>query len=127
MRIALDTNRYVDFRRGEEDIVRQLEEASAVFLPFIVLAELRAGFAAGKHTEANERALRRFLFTDGVQVLWPDEQTTQHYGLVYLQLKKQGTPVPSNDIWIGALAIQHHLVLASRDGHFEKLPQIVRI
>jgi tRNA(fMet)-specific endonuclease VapC len=127
MRVALDTNRYSDFARGETVVREILETAHEVFLPFIVLGELRAGFAVGKRSAANERNLRGFLAKDGVDLLFADEQTTHHYATVYRQLRRQGTPIPTNDMWIAALVLQHNLVLCDRDQHFDNLPQLTRI
>jgi tRNA(fMet)-specific endonuclease VapC len=75
----------------------------------------------------NERLLRRFLLKDDIEILFADEQTTHHYASVYAQLRRQGTPIPTNDVWIAALALQHDLVLCTRDRHFEHLPQIPRV
>jgi tRNA(fMet)-specific endonuclease VapC len=127
MRLALDTNRYVDLCRGVARVAETLETAEAVYLPFAVLAELRAGFAVGAHGPENERTLRRFLMRDGVAVLYPDEQTTHQYATVFRQLRRQGTPIPTNDIWIAALVLQYDLALYARDRHFEHLPQIVTL
>jgi len=126
MRIALDTNRYVDLCRGDLTVGALVEAAEAVLLPFVVLAELRAGFAVGRKGAENERVLRRFLMKKAVDPLFADEQTTHHYAAVYRQLRRQGTPIPTNDMWIAALALQHNLVLAARDAHFDRLPQIER-
>lgn len=127
MRVALDTNRYVDFARGDATIVDVLEHAEAIHIPLIVLAELRAGFAVGSRGARNEGGLRRFLLRSGVVVLFPDEQTTHHYATVYRQLRQQGTAIPTNDMWIAALVLQHGLVLCARDSHFDHLPQIPRV
>lgn len=127
MRILLDTNRYSDLFREREETVALLEEADAVFLPFVAIAELRAGFVQGTGHPENERALRGLLSRAGVTALFADEQTTHHYAAVHRQLRKQGTPIPTNDIWIAALALQHDLVLHSRDGHFDHLPQLARM
>jgi tRNA(fMet)-specific endonuclease VapC len=127
VRVALDANRYVGLCKGLPETVRVLEEAEIVMLPFVVLAELRAGFARGRRTAENERTLRRFLLKDGVRVVFADDQTTHHYASLYGQLRKQGTPIPTNDLWIGALVLQHSLVLHTRDRHFDHLPQIVRV
>jgi tRNA(fMet)-specific endonuclease VapC len=127
MRLALDTNRYVDFCRGESDVVTTLENAQAILLPFVVVGELRAGFAIGTKGATNERTLRRFLMKDGVSVLFADEQSTHHYAAVYRQLRLQGTPIPTNDMWIAALVVQHDLTLYARDRHFDQLPQLVRL
>jgi tRNA(fMet)-specific endonuclease VapC len=71
--------------------------------------------------------LRRFLLKNGVRVLFADEQTTYHYASVFRQLRKQGTPIPTNDMWIAALVLQHSLVLHARDGHCGHLPQLILI
>lgn len=127
MRVALDTNRYVDLCKGVQETVDVVSTAEAVFLPFVVVAELRAGFALGRRGPENERVLRRFLMKEGVRVLYPDDQTTHHYAFAFRQLRLQGTPIPANDLWIAALLLQHNLVLHARDRHFDHLPQITRI
>ena len=127
MRIAVDTNRYVDLCKGILETVDLLEEAEEVILPFVVLGELRAGFVYGRRPGENEQTLRRFLMKDGVTVLFADDQTTHHYASVFRQLRKQGTPIPTNDMWVAALVLQHNLVLHARDKHFDHLPQIVRV
>ena len=127
MRLALDTNRYVDLCRGVEVTVDLVSTADAVLVPFVVVAELRAGFACGRRAAENERVLRRFLLMNGVDVLFADEQTTFHYAAVYQQLRRQGTPIPTNDMWIAALVLQHNLVLHARDRHFEAVAQIATV
>ena len=127
MRLALDTNRYTDLCRGDESVVDAVERADEVLLPFVVLGELHAGFAVGTQGPRNEAVLRRFLLKSGVRVLYADEQTTHHYAAVYRQLRKQGTPIPTNDMWIAALVLQHSLVLLARDAHFDALPQLARV
>lgn len=127
VRLLLDTNRYTDFFRDVEETVNLVEAAEAVFLPFIAIAELRAGFALGTKPAENERALRGFLSRPGIGSLFADDQTTHHYAAVLRHLRKQGTPIPTNDVWIAALALQHNLMLHSRDAHFHHLPQLVRI
>ena len=127
MRIALDTNRYVDLCKGFEATVRLVGTAESIFLPFIVVAELRAGFAFGRKAAENEQVLRRFLMKQGVHVLFADDQTTHHYAAVFRQLRIQGSPIPTNDIWISALVLQHNLALHARDKHFDHLPQIARV
>lgn len=124
MRVALDTNRYTDLCRGDLSVVEVVERANEVFLPFIVVGELRAGFAVGIQETRNEAVLRRFLLKSGVRVLYADEQTTHQYAAIYRQLRKQGTPMPTNDMWIAALVLQHSLVLLARDAHFDALPQL---
>jgi len=127
VRVALDTNRYVDLCKGEVATQSLLEEAETVFLPFVVVGELRAGFAHGRRQAENERTLRRFLLKPGVDALFADDQTTHHYAAVFRQLRKQGTPIPTNDMWLAALVLQHNLALHARDAHFDHLPQLVRV
>jgi tRNA(fMet)-specific endonuclease VapC len=127
MRVAIDTNRYVDLCKGVRETIDVLENADTVILPFVVLAELRAGFLLGRRQVENERALHQLLMKEGVDVVYADDQTTHHYASVYRQLRKQGTPIPTNDMWLAALVLQHNLALHARDRHFEHLPQLVRI
>jgi len=127
VKLALDTNRYTDLCRGDVGVVQTVELADQVWLPFIVLGELRAGFVVGNQGPRNEAVLRRLLMRPGVGVLYADEQTTHHYASIFRQLRKQGTPIPTNDMWIAALVLQHSLVLCARDVHFDALPQLPRV
>jgi tRNA(fMet)-specific endonuclease VapC len=127
MKLLLDTNRYTDFCKGIPDAVSVVTAAEQVFLPFIALAELRAGFRAGTQGRRNEDVLSRFLLSPRVGVLYPDDATTQTYAGLFVQLRRQGTPIPTNDIWIAALALQHSLALHTRDAHFDALPQLLRV
>lgn len=127
MRLGLDTNRYVDFTRGVPEAVEPLRRAERIYVPLVVLAELRAGFACGTRALENERNLVRFLNSPRVEVLLPDEETSHHYARLYRQLRTQGTPIPTNDLWIAALVVQHDLLLLARDAHYDHLPQIPRV
>ncbi|MBT4267592.1 MAG: type II toxin-antitoxin system VapC family toxin [Deltaproteobacteria bacterium] len=127
IRIAIDTNRYRDFCASNPVAVDRLQTAEQIFLPFIVLAELRAGFLCGTKTRQNESILSRFLNRQRVTVLYPTEMTTHQYAQLFFQLRRQGTPIPTNDIWIAALVVEHNLTLFSRDNHFDHLPQISRL
>lgn len=127
MRIAVDTNRYRDFCAGEREAVELFAAARTIHLPFVVVAELRAGFLCGSLSRQNESVLLRFLARPRAKLLLADEQTTHHYARIFFQLRKHGTPLPANDIWIAALVMQHDLLLYSRDRHFDHLPQLPRI
>lgn len=126
MIIALDTNAYCDFMRGDSVRVEVIRTARHIHLPLIVLGELRAGFAAGNQKSTNAANLQRFLNSPRVSILLPDEQTTHHYAQLYLQLRKKGAAIPTNDLWIAALSVQHNLVLCTSDTHFQNLPQVAR-
>ena len=127
MKILIDTNRYSDFAKGNEDVVELFTTADRIYLPFVVVAELRAGFRSGTISRRNEATLVRFLANERVEVLYADAQTTHAYAEIYSMLRRNGTPIPTNDLWIAALAVQHSLPLCSRDAHFKKVPQIARI
>lgn len=127
MNLALDVNRYVDYANGVPEAVEAVRAANNVALPFVVLAELRSGFRHGGRAEGNERRLGLFLQSDRVRVLFADEATTHLYAMIYADLRKAGSPIPTNDIWIAALVLQHDLVLFSRDRHFDRVPRIARI
>lgn len=125
MNVALDTNAYSDFMRGDRDRVRVVRSARSISVPLIVLGELRAGFAAGSQQSANAANLHRFLASPRVASLAPDEQTTHHYAHLHRQLRDEGAAIPTNDLWIAALVVQHDLVLCTSDDHFRRLPQVV--
>jgi tRNA(fMet)-specific endonuclease VapC len=126
VKLAVDTNAYSAAARNEPRVLALVRAADRVILPFIALAELRAGFAAGTVGRKNEAALIRFLASPRVDVQYADEQTTHHYAALFAQLRRQETPIPTNDLWIAALVLQHDLVLCTSDTHFDSLPQIAR-
>ncbi len=108
-------------------MVEFLTEVAEIYLPLIVLGELRAGFAHGTRRIENERVLSDFLGQESIFLLRPDEQTTYFYAELYAYLRAKGTPVPTNDLWIAALAVQHNLTLFDRDSDFDRLPQLARV
>ncbi len=125
MNITLDTNAYSDFMRGDENRIAVLRTVDRIYLPLIVLGELRAGFAAGNQASANAANLQKFLNSPRVSVLLPDEQSCHHYAQIYLQLRNKRVAIPTNDLWIAALAVQHDLVLCSSNAHFDHFPQLL--
>lgn len=124
--IALDTNAYSDLTRGDMKWVDVVQSAQRVYLPLFVLGELYAGFKAGSRGAANAARLRNFLNLPGVSSLMPDEETAVTYAGLSILLKQNGTPIPTNDVWIASLVIQHGLILCSSDAHFDHLPQLAR-
>ncbi len=125
--VAIDTNRYVDFCRNEPAAVNVIAKADRIAIPFVVLGELRGGFRRGTRGQPNEQALSRFLQRSHVDVVYADEATTHFYAMIFADLQEAGTPIPTNDIWIAALTIQHDLVLFTRDKHFECVPRLARL
>ena len=127
MKILLDTNTYKAFCMNDPSVVHYFQTAERIYISFVTLAELRAGFQCGTIARKNENGLIRFVNRPRVSQLYPDETTTHHYARLFFQLRKQGTPIPTNDIWIAALAVQYDLLLLSGDHHFENLPQLPRL
>lgn len=109
------------------EAIDRIGRADWIGIPLIVIAELRAGFLGGSRSSANERRLTEFLSSERVEVLYPDDGTAHHYARIYQQLRKQGTPIPTNDLWIAALVLEHDVHLFDRDRHFDHLPQLARL
>lgn len=126
MRVALDTNRLTDLFRGDQKLAELLEGCDEVWIPLIVLAEIKAGFYGGTHERRNEALLRRLLSRETVGVLLPGRETAEQYARLFVQLKRAGRPIPENDLWIAALVLENDLTLITRDEHFDKLPQLLR-
>jgi tRNA(fMet)-specific endonuclease VapC len=126
VRVALDTNRLTDLFQGDAALADRLGLCDEVWIPLVVLAEIKAGFLGGNRRHRNEILLRKLLSKATVGVLLPDRETAEHYARLFVQLKRAGTPVPDNDLWIAALALQHDLLLITRDKHFESIPQLLR-
>jgi len=126
MRVALDTNRLTDLFQGDRELGRQLERCDEVAIPLMVLGEMKAGFYGGTQTARNERLLNTLLAKPTVRVACPGRETAEQYARLFVQLRRAGTPVPDNDLWIAALALERDLLLITRDRHFEKIPQLMR-
>ncbi len=126
MRVALDTNRLTDLFQGDTELAKRLGTCEEVCIPLIVLAEIKAGFYGGTQRHRNESLLQRLLTKATVGVLLPGRETAEHYARLFVQLKHAGTPIPDNDLWIAALALENDLVLVTRDLHFHRVPQLLR-
>ena len=127
MKLLIDTNRYRDFCAADPQTVDWVQRADEIGLPFVCLAELRAGFLCGTQGRRNESVLVRFLNRPRVRVFYADEDTTHHYARLFQQLRVQGTPIPTNDIWIAAIAKRHGLPVYTRDEHFEAVPGLLLV
>jgi tRNA(fMet)-specific endonuclease VapC len=123
--ILIDTNVYCDAMRGDAEAVHTLRTFERILMSPIVIGELRSGFKGGKREKANVDQLALFLATPRVAPLTIDETTADYYALVLDELRKQGTPIPTNDLWIAASALQNGGRLATRDRHFLKVPGLL--
>jgi tRNA(fMet)-specific endonuclease VapC len=121
-RILLDTNAYVRYLRGDERVLPYLAQADTVYMSVFVLGELLAGFRAGGKEKDNRRILERFLLKSTVTVLDGTLETADFFGLVMASLKKAGTPIPINDVWIAAQAQETGSILVTFDEHFTLVP-----
>ncbi|MBC5764438.1 type II toxin-antitoxin system VapC family toxin [Ramlibacter albus] len=116
--VALDTNAYVAFKRGEEAVLEVLRRAGEILLSTTVLGELLAGFAAGTRESRNRLELAEFSVSPRVRIVHATEATADNYALVYAALRRKGKPVPTNDLWIAASALEHGAALLTFDAHF---------
>jgi tRNA(fMet)-specific endonuclease VapC len=126
VRVALDTNRLTDLFQGDSALADRLGTCEEVWIPLLVLAEIKAGFYGGTQQHRNEILLRKLLAKTTVGVLLPGRETAEHYARLFVQLKRSGTPIPDNDLWIAALVLEHDLLLITRDRHFQRIPQLLR-
>lgn len=122
MNFAIDTNRYVDLARNDPHARAMARDAGVIYVPFVVIAELRAGFRAGNQTQRNAAVLDGFLALAKVEVLWADGRTVDLWATLAADLRRAGRPIPQNDLWIAALAVQSDLPLFTRDAHFGFVP-----
>ena len=116
--ILLDTNAYTAFMLGAAEVVDVVAHADSLYLNSIVLGELLGGFAAGTREPKNRAELARFLVSPRVKVLPITVDTADSYALIYAGLRRKGQPIPTNDLWIAASALEHGAALLTRDAHF---------
>ena len=119
--VLLDSNAYTAFMLGAAEVVEVVAHAEKLLVTSIVLGELLAGFAAGTREPRNRAELARFLDSPRVEVLAVTAQTADSYALVYAGLRRKGQPIPTNDLWIAASALEHGAALLTRDAHFSQI------
>jgi tRNA(fMet)-specific endonuclease VapC len=124
-RILIDTNIYSAFKSNDHEIVRALQTVDEIHVSTTVLGELLAGFKAGSSEARNRRELEGFLNRPRIYFDSIDAGTAEFYAHVYLMLRVKGAPIPTNDIWIAASAMQHGLALYSRDRHFTVIDGLI--
>lgn len=123
-KILLDTNAYTRFLAGEDMVIDEIATADVILFSVIVFGELSAGFKHGSKEKENRKNLEIFLAKPAVEVVNVSQETAEIYGQIYAALKIAGTPVPANDIWIAAQAIETGAKLISFDTHFLMIPGI---
>ena len=119
MRVLLDSNAYSHLKRGDHRIVEIVRHSEEVLLPLVVIGELLYGFRSGLRLERNARELHAFLDTRRVSVVAMSLTTADRYSRIAAALRTKGRPIPTNDIWIAAHAMETGADLVSYDRHFE--------
>jgi tRNA(fMet)-specific endonuclease VapC len=118
----LDTNIIIALFANDENVKKKLADITEIFIPNIVIGELFYG--AWKSSRSKENIKRVDELASQSVVLGCDTETARIYGEIKYNLSAKGKPIPENDIWIAAIAIQHGLVLVSRDLHFQALENL---
>jgi predicted nucleic acid-binding protein len=123
-RYCLDTSAYSHFQRGDAKVVELLDQAEWIGVPAIALGELRVGFRLGERCEENEKVLQEFLANPAVEKLRVDGEVSRHYADIVTDLRRSGTPIPTNDVWIAATAARFGAIVLSYDDHFERIGRV---
>lgn len=123
-RLVLDTSAYSHFRRGDDAVASLVTAASWIGMTATVLGELRAGFGLGKRRARNEDDLASFLSEPVVHVLEVDDEAAQIYAEIVIALRAAGTPLPTNDIWIAAVAAREGVHVVTYDAHFGLMARV---
>lgn len=123
--MILDTNALSAFVDGDGEVGSVLGRQSRVLIPVIVLGEFRYGVSGSRHRRAYEQWLDQHL--SDFDLLSITLETTVPYAMLRTDLKRRGRPIPANDAWIAALAMQHNMPILSRDEHFDAIAEVRRI
>jgi len=122
--VILDTNALSAFIAGDRRAGEVLRQQQRAAIPVIVLGEFRYGIAESRHRRAYEAWLESQI--PHFDVLAVTDETAVTYAALRVALKRSGQPIPANDAWIAALALQHGLAVMSRDRHFDVVPGLER-
>lgn len=125
--ILLDTNAYSEFKRGNKETIKIIQHAETIAMTPIVIGELFGGFARGKHNEKNRKELQEFLSSSRIRLYQLNHDTANFYANIYQHLYKKGKPIPTNDMWIAAQALEHGCALCTYDKHFEHINGLIAI
>ena len=123
-RLCLDTSAYSHFKRGDDQATRLIDGAEWLGVPAIVVGELLTGFLTGRRREQNEAELQEFLASPVVEELAVDFEAARIYAEIVVDLRSAGTPVPTNDVWIAAVAARTGATVLTYDAHFELISRV---
>lgn len=125
--VVVDSNALIDLFDGDQEVAAVISSAEKVWIPAVVLGEVRLGMADTHRGRAARQALDDLLNESYVDVLGVTEETADFFVTVMRYLKEQGTPIPTNDVWIAAGVLETGAVLLSRDRHFSNIPMIRQV
>lgn len=124
-KILLDTNAYIDFLRGNRQILEVMSDCESLFMSFFVLGELYCGFKKGSQETKNANQLKSFLLKPSVSIAIPTTDTPVIFGEIKKGLRDMGKPIPTNDVWIAAQAKESGAWLVTLDRHFADIPGLL--
>ena len=124
-KVLLDTSAYSALHRGDLAVLDVLRQAEIVGVPAVVLGELYSGFRQGNRWAENQARLAKFLSRPSVRVLPVREETAVRYAEIDVYLRRNGRPIPRNDVWIAAAAMEHGMQMVTLDDHFREIPLLV--
>ena len=122
---SIHTNAYAAFKRGDAEAEEIIDRATAIGLSVIVLGELLAGFNAGTRLQFNLDELQRFLASPGISIVSIDEAVARRYATLADSMRRKGKPIPTNDLWIAATALERGFDIFSYDAHFREVPGLI--
>ncbi len=125
MKLIIDTSAYVGFKRNIADVVEFITQAEHIIFSPVVVGELLFGFRSGSMFKENLNDLDAFLAHETVELASINRITADRYSRIATELKRQGTPIPSNDLWIAAQSMEHGAELVTSDRHFQRIPGLV--
>ncbi len=126
-RFVIDTNIYSAFKCNHCGALARIREAEKIVVCSTVHGELLAGFKCGAREKQNIVELEKFLDRPRIATVSVDGTTAEFYGEIFKRLRSNGSPIPTNDIWIAASAMQHGLAVCTFDAHFHKIEGLVTI
>ena len=125
MRLLLDTSAYSLMKRGHPGAAEAVRSAASIAVTAVVLGELLSGFVTGRREARNRQELTEFLDSPRVQILPMGLDTAERFALIQRVLQDSGRPIPTNDMWIAASAMEHGLRLVTADAHYTSIPMIL--
>jgi tRNA(fMet)-specific endonuclease VapC len=125
VKIMLDTSAYVGFKRNAVEALEMIVKAELIVFSPVVMGELMFGFRNGTRFKENMDDLDRFLKHEAVDLVPIGKITSDRYSRIAVKLRQQGTPIPTNDIWIAAQAMEQGAELITSDQHFDKINGLV--